>query len=135
MMFKNVLKPLLITMVTFVVIAPHTFAGEGKEGCAHKVEGIQKEIDYAVLYKNKEKEVGLRKALDEVNMYCTDADLRADFDKKIADKKKKIVDRQDELRKAQMKGDLKKIAKKQNKVREAELELIEMRQEKEQFFK
>ena len=54
---------------------------------------------------------------------CSDSQLKADHQKKIAKQQAEISERQNDLREAEQKGDADKISKRQRKLDEAQQEL------------
>ena len=84
--------------------------------CQEKEQNILKEISYAEKHQNQNRIDGLNKALSEVRANCSDSQLRADHQKKIAKQK-------DEVAEAKQKGDADKIAKRERKLAEAQEEL------------
>ena len=88
--------------------------------CQEKEQNILKEISYA---QNQNRIDGLNKALSEVRANCSDSQLRADHQKKIAKQKDEVAERQQDLTEAKQKGDADKIAKRERKLAEAQEEL------------
>ena len=82
--------------------------------CQEKEQNILKEISYAEKHQNQNRIDGLNKALSEVRANCSDSQLRADHQKKIAKQKDEV---------AEQKGDADKIAKRERKLAEAQEEL------------
>ena len=66
---------------------------------------------------------GLNKALREVRANCSDSQLRADHQKKIAKQRDEVAERKHDLAEAKQKGDADKIAKRERKLAEAQEEL------------
>ena len=92
--------------------------------CVRKKEqNILKEISYAEKHQNQNRIDGLNKALSEVRANCSDSQLRADHQKKIAKQKDEVAERQQDLAEAKQKGDADKIAKRERKLAEAQEEL------------
>ncbi|EGE6229260.1 DUF1090 domain-containing protein [Escherichia coli] len=87
--------------------------------CQEKEQNILKEISY----ENQNRIDGLNKALSEVRANCSDSQLRADHQKKIAKQKDEVAERQQDLAEAKQKGDADKIAKRERKLAEAQEEL------------
>ena len=87
--------------------------------CQEKEQDIQREISYAEKHNNQSRINGLNKALSEVRANCTDSKLRANHQKKIAE-------RQRDLAEAKQKGDAEKVAKREHKLAEAQQELKEL---------
>jgi glutamine synthetase type III len=105
------------------------------QDCSAKRSALESEIRIAQQFGNPAKVAGLRQALAEVNAHCTSASVRADvqkdvrkLEKKVADKQDDIREVQEDLRKAQAKGDREKVAKYQSKMREKQADLREAQQ-------
>ncbi|MEX0529327.1 DUF1090 domain-containing protein [Raoultella terrigena] len=91
--------------------------------CQEKEQDIQREISYAEKHHNQNRIDGLNKALREVQAHCSDSQLKADHQQKIAKQREEISERQRDLREAEQKGDAEKISKRQHKLDEAQQEL------------
>ena len=91
--------------------------------CQEKEQDIQREIGYAEKHNNQHRVEGLKKARSEVKANCSDSQLRADHQKKIAEQKDEIAERRQDLQEAKEKGDAEKIAKREKKLQEAQDEL------------
>ncbi|MFP2421667.1 DUF1090 domain-containing protein [Pseudescherichia vulneris] len=91
--------------------------------CQEKEQDIQREIHYAEKHKNQSRIDGLNKALREVKDNCSDNQLRADHQKKIAKQKDEIAERRHDLDEAKAKGDEDKISKREHKLTEAQDQL------------
>jgi hypothetical protein len=102
-----------------------SFAASQPQTCATKQQQIKTQLDYAHQHNNKDQIAGLQKALSENQAHCTDAGLKAEYAKHVAEKQKKVEERAQELKEAQATGDSKKIEKKQHKLDEAQSELKE----------
>lgn len=76
--------------------------------CQEKEQDIQREIGYAEKHNNQHRVEGLKKALSEVKANCSDSQLRADHQKKIAEQKDEIAERRHDLQEAKEKGDAEK---------------------------
>lgn len=94
--------------------------------CQEKEQDIQREISYAEKHHNQHRIDGLKKALSEVKAHCSDSQLKADHQKKIAKQQEEITERRNDLREAEQKGDADKISKRQRKLEEAQQELKEL---------
>ena len=94
--------------------------------CQEKEKDIQREISYAEKHNNQHRIDGLKKALSEVKAHCSDSQLKADHQKKIAKQQEEITERRNDLREAEQKGDADKISKRQRKLDEAQQELKEL---------
>ena len=91
--------------------------------CQEKEQDIQREISYAEKHHNQHRIDGLKKALSEVKAHCSDSQLKADHQKKIAEQKDEITERRHDLQEAKEKGDAEKIAKREKKLKEAQDDL------------
>lgn len=91
--------------------------------CQQKEQDIQREIGYAEKHNNQDRIDGLKKALSEVKSNCSDSQLRAEHQKKIAEQKDEIAERRQDLEEAKQKGDAEKIAKRERKLEEAQDDL------------
>lgn len=91
--------------------------------CQEKEQNILKEISYAEKHQNQNRINGLNKALREVRANCSDSQLRADHQKKIAKQRDEVAERKHDLAEAKQKGDADKIAKRERKLAEAQEEL------------
>lgn len=69
-----------------------------------KEQNILKEISYAEKHQNQNRIDGLNKALSEVRANCSDSQLRADHQKKIAKQKDEVAERQQDLAEAKQKA-------------------------------
>lgn len=98
-------------------------------GCAAKQANVETQISYAKAHGNSHEVAGLEKALKEIKTTCTDSSLKAEREKKIADKTAKVAERQQELNEAKASGRSDKIAKKQEKLNDAMEELDEAKKE------
>ena len=72
--------------------------------CQEKEQNILKEISYAEKHQNQNRIDGLNKALSEVRANCSDSQLRADHQKKIAKQKDEVAERQQDLAEAKQTG-------------------------------
>ncbi|MBM3070059.1 DUF1090 domain-containing protein [Enterobacter sp. RHBSTW-00994] len=91
--------------------------------CMEKEKDIQREITYAEKHNNQNRINGLKKALSEVKANCSDSELRANHQKKIAAQKAEVTERRHDLQEAKEKGDADKITKREKKLKEAQEEL------------
>jgi hypothetical protein len=115
-------KSSLLTALSTTAFALSGAAQAGNT-CADKKRAIQQQISYAYLYGNTYQLAGLQKALSENQAHCTDQGLRAELEKDVRQKQRKVAERQEELADAQASGKPKKIAKKQRRLAEAQDEL------------
>ncbi len=84
--------------------------------CQEKEQDIQREISYAEKHNNQSRINGLNKALSEVKANCSDSKLRAEH-------KEEVAERRRDLAEAKEKGDADKVAKREQKLQEAQNEL------------
>lgn len=91
--------------------------------CQEKEQEILREISYAEKHHNQNRINGLNKALSEVRATCSDRDLRAKRQQKIAEQHAEVSERRAELKEAQQSGDREKISKRERKLKEAEADL------------
>lgn len=91
--------------------------------CQEKEQDIKREISYAEKHHNQSRIDGLNKALSQVRANCSDSQLRAAHQQKIARQREEIAERQRDLKEARKKGDADKISKRQHKLDEAQQEL------------
>ena len=94
--------------------------------CQEKEHDIQREISYAEKHNNQSRIEGLKNALHEMRANCSDTQLRAAHQKKIAEQKEEVAERRRDLAEAKQKGDAEKISKREHKLKEAQLELKEL---------
>ena len=91
--------------------------------CMEKEKDIQREITYAEKHNNQNRINGLKKALSEVKDNCSDSELRANHQKKIAAQKAEVTESRHFLQEAKEKGDAENITKREKKLKEAQEEL------------
>lgn len=88
--------------------------------CQQKVRDIQHEITLARLHDNLRRVNGLERALTETRAGCNDEQLKTAHQEKINLQRRKIAEREQELREERQQGDDKeKIAKREQKLAEA----------------
>ncbi|HBI08965.1 MAG TPA: DUF1090 domain-containing protein [Franconibacter pulveris] len=114
------------TVLTLALFSVAT-ASHAVSLCQEKEQEIQREIHYAEKHHNQSRIDGLNKALSEVRANCRDSNLRADHRKAVAEKEAEVSERKAELSEAKQKGDAEKIARRQQKLHEAEQELKALR--------
>lgn len=93
--------------------------------CQRKASEIEQQIEHAREAGNRNRILGLEKALSQVKTHCTDAAL-------IADKKKDIADQQediDETQEKQAEGRYEKVKKLERKLQREREELDTLRRE------
>lgn len=95
--------------------------------CASKKAEIETQLSYAKQYGNSYRVRGLETALTKNSRYCNDADLRQKYEKKVAEKQKKVTEREIELAYAKQQGNPKKIEKQQRKLEKAIAELNQVK--------
>ncbi|ECC7843040.1 DUF1090 domain-containing protein [Salmonella enterica] len=94
-------------------------------GCIAKRQDVENQIIYAREHNNTNQIAGLQKALREIEDHCTYSQLLKKRQLKIAEKEKKVAERQAELERAKETGNLKKMAQKQKKLDRAREELLD----------
>jgi hypothetical protein len=95
------------------------------KGCAAKRQALTQQIEQAHSAGNLQQEAGLQKALKENQRHCTDASLTKDRQKRLAKAQREVTEREADLKKAEAKGDTKKIDKRKEKLGEAQKELAD----------
>ncbi|WP_144148699.1 DUF1090 domain-containing protein [Paraburkholderia sp. BCC1884] len=113
---------LKIVLLSSIVMPTLTWAQAG--GCDAKRASLEREIAYAQAHGNANRVDGLETALARMNANCTDASLRSDSERKVAEAQKRLAEREKDLRDAKAQGkSSKKIADRQRKVDEAHADL------------
>lgn len=98
--------------------------------CKQKQQDIQREIEMAKQHHNQRRVNGLERALTEARANCSDDKLEAAHLERINEQKKKLAEREHELKKERQDGDdRKKIARREEKVKEARQELKKLQAE------
>lgn len=93
-------------------------------GCAAKKQEIKTQLSFARQYNNSQQAAGLEKALREVEHHCTESSLLKQRQEKVAEKKRKVLEREQALAKAKAEGrSASKIQKREDKLAEAQQEL------------
>lgn len=93
------------------------------KGCDKKYCGIEKQLQIAKDQNNKHQVSGLTKALDNAKKICTDAGLKNELTGKIKEANADIAEYEEGLKKAQSKGDAKKVAKYKAKIEQKKIEI------------
>lgn len=114
------MKHRIILLLVLTSLSPTVFA---LSPCQEKEHNIQREIRYAEEHHNQKRIDGLNIALREVRANCHDSTLKAEQQQKIIKQRRKVTERQHDLKKAQQKGDADNISKHQHKLDEAQQEL------------
>lgn len=124
-----------LALTTCLLCFGPAFGAEGQgldlpqSPCAKKIENIQQELDQAQRQNNARKARGLEKALSEARTNCVDDQLEKSHQKKVAEKREKVEERENELLEKVEKGDPDGIAKAQRKLGEAQQELLHAEQD------
>ncbi|MGG4606884.1 DUF1090 domain-containing protein [Providencia sp. Me31A] len=128
-------KLTVITTVLMLSIGGMSVA-QAAQSCNDKASAIEREIRIAEQFGNYNKVAGLKQALYEVNMHCTDASVKKDAQKKVdklerklADKRQDVAEVEYDLQKAKAKGDQRKVIKYQNKLAEKQRDVRQLEQE------
>lgn len=100
--------------------------------CAKKIDQIKRQLDYAKAHNNTYRIAGLERALSETQANCTDSGERYRMEsdirkaqREVEEVEEDIVERKDDIRQAQAKGDIKKVTKLQQKLRTDQAKLTE----------
>lgn len=101
--------------------------------CAEKEDSIKQNLSIANAKQQTSKASGLEKALDEVQQHCTNDNLLKKYQNDIEEQKAKISEIQQDLSKAQRKGDAKKITKLNKKLAQKQSKLKKEEQQLTQF--
>jgi len=114
-------------------LLPLTFtaahAASDLTGCAAKKQAIERQLAFARQHNNSQQAAGLDKALREVEQHCTGSGLLKQRQEKVAEKKRKVGEREQALAKAKAEGrSASKIQKREEKLAEARQELDEAEQ-------
>ena len=88
------------------------------KGCQKKFCEIEEQIKIAQEKDNDRKEDGLKKALSEAKMHCTDKNLKKDLGKEIGEIKEEIAEYESDLKEAKEYGKTDKVRKYQEKIQE-----------------
>lgn len=125
------MKKSLLTLT--LCLSPLTFtaahAASDLTGCAAKKQDIETRLSFARQHNNTHQIAGLEKALREVDQNCTEDSLLKQRQEKVAEKKREVHEREQELTKAKAEGrSASKIQKRENKLAEAREELKEAEQ-------
>jgi SMC interacting uncharacterized protein involved in chromosome segregation len=95
--------------------------------CEAKREAIGRDIEEAKARGQKQRLRGLEKALSEVRHNCTEAKLAAEHQKRIRAQEREVAKRERDLRDARRNGGADKVAKREDKLREAQAELRQLK--------
>ena len=100
-------------------------ASSGAKGCKAKKEALETRLAAARRHNNTGQIEGLQRALQNVQAWCTDSDLKAKAEYEVWEKHNEVQEREQELTQARAGGKKKKIAKQERKLQEARQELRE----------
>ncbi|EAQ5054782.1 DUF1090 domain-containing protein [Salmonella enterica] len=92
-------------------------------GCAAKKQEVKNQISYAREHNDIHQIAGLQKALREIEEHCTESQLLKQRQLKIAEKEKKVTERQAELERVRKTGNPEKMTQKKIKLDQARQEL------------
>lgn len=95
--------------------------------CEAKREAIGRDIEEAKARGQKQRLRGLEKALAEVRRSCTEAKLAAEHQRRIRDQEREVAKRERDLRDARRNGGADKVARREDKLREAQAELQQLK--------
>ncbi len=109
-----------------LLLSGQTYA-TSSTGCTAKMQELENQISYAREYSNTHQIAGLQKALRETEEHCTETQLLKQRQLKIAEKEKKVIERQAELERAIETGNPRQMAQKKKKLDRAREELQDAR--------
>ena len=126
-MSKHTIKVLL----PLLLLPLSAFASDcsQKIGCEKKACEIEMKIEIAKANGYDNKLEGLTDALDQVNTYCTNEELKSELIDDIEDAQEEIVEYKEELQEAQDFNEDDKVAKYQRKISEEKAKVQEYKQE------
>ncbi|MFA0145010.1 DUF1090 domain-containing protein [Vibrio lentus] len=126
-MSKHTIKVLL----PLLLLPLSAFASDcsKKIGCEKKACEIEMKIEIAKANGYNNKLEGLTDALDQVNTYCTNEELKSELIDDIEDAQEEIVEYKEELQEAQDFNEDDKVAKYQRKISEEKAKVEEYKQE------
>ncbi len=120
-------------LASSLCLLPLTFtaahADSALTGCAAKKQEIETQLSFARQHNNSHQIAGLEKARREVEEHCTESGLLKQRQEKVAEKRSKVQEREQEL--AQAKAEERsasKIRKREEKLAEARQDLKEAEQ-------
>lgn len=124
---KKTLLTLSLCLLPLTFTAAH--AASNLNGCAAKKQEIETQLAFARQHNNTHQIAGLETALREVDQNCTEGSLLKQRQEKVAEKKFKVQEREQELAKAKAEGrSASKIQKREDKLADARQELKEAEQ-------
>ena len=124
---KKTLLTLSLCLLPLTFTAAH--AASALTGCAAKKHEIETQLSFARQHKNTHQVAGLETALREVDQNCTEGSLLKQRQEKVAEKKFKVQEREQELAKAKAEGrSASKIQKREEKLADVRQELKEAEQ-------
>ncbi|MDN3696158.1 MULTISPECIES: DUF1090 domain-containing protein [Vibrio] len=121
-MLRNNIK-LLLSIFFFLPISAFASDCSEKIGCDKKACIIQAKMDIAKLNGHDNKLAGLKNALDHVNDYCTNDDLKDELLEKLQDSESDLREYRSELEEAHSYEEEDKILKYQRKIEEEQREI------------
>lgn len=95
--------------------------------CRAKYDAINTQLTAATAQGQSHRARGLRRALDEVSLRCTDGKLKSEYAQRLRKQEREVAERQRELAKAQAEGRAEKVARRKNKLQEAQDQLQRLR--------
>lgn len=118
--------PAIAAVLLFVSLQasaqPAAGAGAGA-ACEAKRAAIGRDIEQAREKGQKQRLRGLERALKENKRNCTDAKLQAEHRQRVQQQEKKVAERERDLKQAERQGDIDKVARRKEKLTEAQTEL------------
>jgi peptidoglycan hydrolase CwlO-like protein len=98
-------------------------------GCDQKSCEIEKQISFAKENGNEHQLKGLNIALEEVNTYCTDENIKDDLKEEIEELNEEIAEDHSDLIEAKQDQKADKVDKYQRKIKEKEQEIEKLKKE------
>ncbi|MDH2066940.1 DUF1090 domain-containing protein [Pantoea sp. GD03673] len=124
---KKTLLTLTLCLSSLTLTA--AYAASDLTSCAAKKQDIETRLAFARQHNNTQQVAGLEKALREVDQNCTEGSLLKERQEKVAEKKREVLEREQELAKAKAEGrSASKIQKREDKLAEAREELKDAEQ-------
>ncbi|HBM2987429.1 TPA: DUF1090 family protein, partial [Klebsiella oxytoca] len=87
---------------------------------------LERELEYAHIYGNTHRIRGIERAMSKLNAYCTPSTTHEEYNMLIKRKKREILKLENEISEYKHYFDADKLYKKQQKLKEAQNELLEL---------
>lgn len=122
----------IFTVPIFMLAASSASASSGCEnlkGCDRKFCEIEAQIDIAQEKGNYRRADGIRKALENAKLHCTDESLRQGLAEEIIEAKEDLAEYEKDLKEAKEEGDMDDLRKYQKKIDEERNEIEQLENE------